>query len=75
VPVCDTTIFYAIKPPKSKDEIYQKKFETQQKEIDTLKSQLNKFRKSRSKKDRSETSSLHKGQETAVLNHVSRQFL
>jgi hypothetical protein len=57
VPVCDTTTFYAIKPPKSKDEIYQKKFDIQQKEIDTLKSQLSKLRKSKSKKDRTDATS------------------
>jgi len=50
VPVCETTTFYSILPPKKQDQMYQEKFDTQQREIEKLKFQMRKFTKKRSTK-------------------------
>ncbi len=52
VPVCESTTFYAINPPKNKDEVIQKRFDNQEKEIESLKSQLSKLRRSNKGKKR-----------------------
>ena len=55
VPVCNNTTCYSVRPPKNKDEVYQEKFNSQQKEIERLKYQLNKLsKKKRSSKKTTE---------------------